>query len=134
MPSLMRHFHRMDIPEFLRRYEESLKRADFSNRKATELAGVKEDSTRNPRRKGTSPDILSVIKLAKVLDVSPFYFLEPLGITPELLEHRPARGEPGEFVQHPEELGWLRLYRSIDKAKRPMVAAMVRGAIDSDAA
>ncbi|GBR10509.1 hypothetical protein AA21952_3097 [Acetobacter oeni LMG 21952] len=105
----------MEIDEFIKRYDAALVAAGLSNRKATEMAGVKEDTTRNPRRKGTSPDVLSVIQLAHVLGVPPFHFLEPLGITPDIL----SSAEVEENSLHnDEELTLLRIWRKLDEPKR----------------
>ena len=112
----MRQFNRMDIQEFIRRYDAALESAGLSNRKATEMAGVKEDTTRNPRRKGTTPDTLSVVKLARVLQVGPSYFLEPLGITPEALGL--ARQSPDHAPHNDQAIPLLPLWPRMDEDQR----------------
>jgi len=125
----------MDVEEFYRRYDAARRdNDDIADTRVMELAGFKKDTMRNGRRRGAAPDILAVLKAARILNVSPFHFLEPLGIGPELLKH-PAAGErASEIVDDPDELAWLRLWRAMNKPKRPVVLSMVKGAIASDAA
>ncbi|GCD73952.1 hypothetical protein NBRC3299_0244 [Acetobacter pasteurianus NBRC 3299] len=128
----MRQFHRMDIQEFIRRYDSALKAAGLSNRRATELAGVKEDTTRNPRRKGTSPDILAVVKLAHVLNVAPSYFLEPLGITAETLG---LSVQPPDNAPHnDEEIALLQIWRRMDEDQRRSWLLLLEHKLSSDVA
>lgn len=128
----MRQFNRMDIQEFIRRYDAALENAGLSNRKATEMAGVKEDTTRNPRRKGTTPDILSVVKLAHVLHVAPAYFLEPLGITPDTLG---LSVQPPDNTPHnDEEIALLQIWRRMDEDQRRSWLLLLERGLNSSAA
>lgn len=128
----MRQFNRMDIQEFIRRYDVALESAGLSNRRATEMAGVKEDTTRNPRRKGTAPDILSVVKLAHVLNVAPSYFLEPLGITPEVLG---LSVQPTDNAPHnDEEIALIQIWRRMDKDQRRSWLLLLERGLNSSAA
>lgn len=128
----MRQFNRMDIQEFIRRYDAALESAGLSNRKATEMAGVKEDTTRNPRRKGTTPDTLSVVKLARVLQVAPSYFLEPLGITPEALGL--AIQSPDNAPHNDEEIALLQIWRRMDEDQRRSWLLLLERGLNSSAA
>jgi len=131
----MRQNDRMNVEEFYRRYDAARSANDgIADTRVMELAGFKKDTMRNGRRRGASPDILAVLKAARILNVPPFHFLEPLGIGPELLKHPAAAEKTSEIIDDPDELAWVRLWRAMNKPKRPVVLAMVKGAIEADAA
>lgn len=124
----MRQNNRMDIQEFLRRYDQALADRGMSNRKACELAGVSEDTTRNPRRKGTRPDIVSTARLAHVLGLDPWYLLAPLGLTLDLLQG-PASSRATDYVaKDDDERALLDAWRDIGEEDRGALRVALRNA------
>lgn len=101
----------MDIDEFFRRYE--LAKANISETKLMEEAGLNQDAFRNARRRRIAPDLLHIIKICKVMEISPFYLLEPLGVSVDDFHFVPISATPNELVENADEAYLMKLWRKL---------------------
>lgn len=97
-------------------------------------AGVGIDALRNHRRRRTSPDLLTVVKIAHTLNVPPFEFLKPLGLTPNML-FGPSPDQEGGDVAHDDfERILLKIWRAMSEEERLGLMALLKARIDTNAA
>jgi len=125
----------MSVEEFFSVYDAALKAAGSpSESSVMRAAGVGIDTMRNARRRTTAPDLLAVVKIAHTLNVPPFEFLKPLGLTPNMLFSSAPDQSGGDVAHDRFEVLLLKIWRAMSEEERLGLMALLKARIDTNAA
>lgn len=115
---------------FVKRYELARSRSNLTEQAIAKKAGVSRDTLRNFTRRGVPPkDLISVAKVAKALNVNPFYFLEPLGLDGNILSGPINQDISVNVTNDPNEIALLSLFRDLDDAQKSIAFQMMSVAL-----
>lgn len=127
---MKRHNDRMRWNDFYDRYDQALAESSASEAEVLRRAGYGPDKIRNSRRREVAPtDIVAIVHIARALGKSPFYLLETIGITPEILGVSLASARTADDIaKDDDERALLSAWRDITDEDRAALRVALRNA------
>lgn len=120
----------MDYELFKNRYLQLLETKQLSERELMRQAKLPRDKIRAFLIRGRLPsDYVAICKISQILEINPFYLLEPLGLTPMLLDSPVDTSLPVYVAHEPREARLIETFRKLDQSQQDLMLKLFEAAL-----